>query len=63
MSERLEYRAVVFDRKNRAQDETETEGVLKILNANGSQGWDLVKFDSSSNGETLVLWMKRRIPG
>jgi hypothetical protein len=61
MAERFEYKAVSYDRVNRVQGETEIEGVAKLLNANGTQGWELDRFDDSSDGQYRWLWLKRRI--
>lgn len=59
MTQAFEYRTAVYDRANKPENETEAEGVLKLLNANGSQGWELVQFEDSTDGKSRTLWFKR----
>lgn len=61
MPERFEYKAVSYDRINRPQGETEVEGVEKLLNSNGSQGWELDRFEGPADQQYRWLWLKRRV--
>jgi len=63
VSYRIEYKAVQYDRVNRAQNETEVQGVEKLLNVNGAQGWELDRFDDSADGRYRILWLKRSVSG
>jgi hypothetical protein len=63
MSDRFEYRVVSYDRANRPGGESEVEGVVRLLNANGAQGWELDRFEDSENDQYRMLWLKRRVPG
>ncbi len=60
MTPKFEYRLVTNDRKHHQEGETEAEGVLKLLNANGSQGWELDRFDDSPDKQYRWIWMKRQ---
>jgi Domain of unknown function (DUF4177) len=55
-----EYKAVPYDLQNRVQGETEIQGILKLLNANGAQGWELDRFLDSPDGRYRNLILKRR---
>jgi hypothetical protein len=56
MAQIYEYKIVEYDAKNRPSDETIPTGVLKLLNANGANGWELFKYEN--DGDLVRLWMK-----
>jgi hypothetical protein len=62
MRDRIEYRVVSYDRVNRPGGESEVEGTVKLLNANGTQGWELDHFEDTE-GPYRLLWLKRRTHG
>jgi hypothetical protein len=59
MSDKFEYRVVNYRTVNRPQNETVAEGVEKLLNNNGLNGWELVQFEDDAEG-VRWLWLKRR---
>lgn len=61
MISKFEYRLVAYDRSAKIEGETEVDGVLKLLNANGSQGYELDRFEDSPDNRYRWIWMKRKI--
>jgi len=55
----FEYKFVDYDAENRTSGETVPDGVVKLLNANGAEGWELFKYEEV--GDFVRLWLKRRI--
>ena len=41
--------------------ETEVEAIAKLLNANGSQGWELDRLEDSAHRQYRSFWLKRRV--
>lgn len=57
-----EYKFVSYDRVNQVAGETEEEGVVRLLNANQAQGWELERTeDSEPHGEFRLLWLRRQM--
>lgn len=59
MAERFQYSFVDYDSKNRTFGETIPAGVVRVLNENGAEGWELFKYEEV--GDFVRLWLKRRI--
>lgn len=58
----FEYKFVSYDRANPIAGETEEEGVVRLLDVNRSQGWELDRFeDSEPDGQFRLIWLRRPV--